>query len=145
MASSTGDRKLMDPIEARNEVRSLYALTKTLVGAGWTEDTRMWGQCTTANGASGVNYNLFAYRLGASQGEPAGVAEQARERWADNGHRVEIVVDDRKSSERYILSDPPWLTGSSPAIPLVQFSVGEKYADFSATSRCVIGDLEEQE
>jgi hypothetical protein len=60
--------------------------------------------------------------------------------WAEHGHDVKIVFGDKMSRERFILSDPPWLTGSSPDLPLVQFSVGVDYADFSATSRCVIGD-----
>jgi hypothetical protein len=71
------------------------------------------------------------------------IAEQVQALWAEQGHDVTIVFDDKMTPARFILSDPPWLTGSSPDLPLVQFSVGKDYADFSATTRCVIGNEDE--
>jgi hypothetical protein len=142
-ARKSGAIEPMDPVEARNEVRSLYTLTKSLVGTGWTEDSRSWWPCTTSGGEDGVDYSLFASRSAPLAYEPERVAEQVRAMWAEHGHEVEIVFDEKMASDRFILSDPPWLTGSSPDLPLVQFTVGTDYADFSATTRCVIGDAAE--
>jgi hypothetical protein len=82
----------MNATEARNEVRSLYALTKSLVGPCWTEVTRTWAQCATASGEAGVNYTLLAHRARiALADKPEVIAEQARTMWAEHGHVVKIV------------------------------------------------------
>jgi hypothetical protein len=69
------------------------------------------------------------------------VAKVVEAIWADHGHPVKAEYTTAFVQPRYMLSDPAWLAGSGPEGLLVQFTVGDNYADFSATSRCAAGDV----
>jgi hypothetical protein len=135
---------MTNALEAKREVLSLYQATQDLLGGDWNDDTHNWGPCGTSEGKEGVSYMLFSQRIyQALPADPSKVAAQAQSIWARFGHSVEIEQNDVMTPPRHILSDPPWLAGSEPSGLLVQFTVGEDYADFYATSRCVLGDQEQ--
>jgi hypothetical protein len=135
---------MTNALEARNEVLSLSQAMQGLLGGDWDDDTHTWAWCRTSDGTEGVAYKLFSLRADQPlPADPKSVAEQAQAIWARFGHPVEIEYDNAQTRPRHILSDPPWLAGSKPNGQLVQFTVGENYADFSATSRCVLGDEEQ--
>jgi hypothetical protein len=130
-------------LKAKSEVLSLYQAMKGLIAGEWNVNTRDWGPCDTADGKAGVSYAFVSKR--AEQplpADPRKVAEQAQAIWARFGHSTEIKYD-AEMTPLYILSDPPWLAGSKPNGWLVQFTVAENFAGFSATSRCVLGDQEQ--
>ena len=131
----------MTPEQAKQEVRTLYEATRDLMPGNWFEDTRTWGTCTTANGESGAYYDFLAQRRDQPlPSDPESMAEQAQSVWADHGYPVKIQRDETLVPPRWILSDPGWLAGTGPDGLLLQFTVGNDYADFIATSRCVAGD-----
>jgi hypothetical protein len=135
---------MTNALEAKSEVLSLYQAMKNLLGGDWKDNTRDWGPCDMSDGKEGVSYALTSKRADQPlPSDPRGVAEQAQVIWAHFGHSVQIERDDVMTSPRYILSDPPWLAGSKPNGLLVQFSVAEDFAGFTATSRCVLGDQEQ--
>ncbi|MFF1634266.1 hypothetical protein [Leifsonia sp. NPDC058248] len=132
---------MMTPEQAKQEVRALYEATRDLMPGNWFEDTRTWGTCTTASGESGAYYEFLAQRRDQPlPADPASIAEQAQRVWAAHGHPVRIQRDKTLDPPRWILSDPAWLAGTGPDGLLLQFTVGDDYADFIANSRCVAGD-----
>jgi hypothetical protein len=131
---------VIDSVTAKGEVRALYEASTDLVGGSWVEDTRDWGWCRTPGGANGVQYDLYAFSRGVQlAADPKEIAEQVRALWGKFGHDAKIVHEDI-APHRYILSDPAWLRGSAPNGSLFQFTVGEGYASFSASSACVLGN-----
>jgi hypothetical protein len=135
---------MTNAIGAKSEVVSLYQAMQELLGGDWNDNTRDWGPCDMPDGKEGVSYALVSKR--AEQPLPAAprkVAEQAQAIWAHFGHPIEIEYDDVMTPPLYILSDPSWLSGTKPNGLLVQFTVAENFAGFTATSRCVLGDEEE--
>jgi hypothetical protein len=135
---------LKGTLEAKSGVLLLYHAMQDLLGGEWNDDTHDWGPCDMPDGKEGVSYALFSQR--AYQPLPTGsrkLAEQAQEIWARLGHPVEMQHDDVMMPLRHILSDPRWLAGSKPDGSLFQFTIGEDYADFTARSRCVLGDQEQ--
>ncbi|MFF1878599.1 hypothetical protein [Leifsonia sp. NPDC058230] len=130
-------------LEAKNEVLSLYRAMQELLGGDWIDRMRDWGPCSLSDGREGVSYAFYSRRIGQSlPADPGTVAEEAQAIWARFGYSVEIEHDDVVAPPRLILSDPPLLAGTKRNGLLVQFSVGQNYADFSARSRCVLGDAE---
>jgi hypothetical protein len=129
------------PERAKLEIRTLYEATRDLIPGDWSEGTGSWGPCRTESVQDGVEYNIFSQRRNRPlPSEAKSIAEEAQDLWARHGHSVEIEHDQTLTPPRYILSDPPYLTGSSPSGLWFRFTVGEDYADFTATSRCVSGD-----
>jgi hypothetical protein len=133
----------MTPDEARDEVLNLYTPTSTLIGGTWNKALVEWDECTDSAGKSGVFFNFYAQRRAQPLDDPDAVAEQARALWAERGHAVKVVADDSLTPPRRILSDPAWMSGSSPDGLLLQLTIGTDYADFTGTSRCVPGDLDD--
>ncbi|MFF1878600.1 hypothetical protein [Leifsonia sp. NPDC058230] len=134
---------MTNALEAKAEVASLYRGMQELLGGDWIDDTHNWGPCYMLDGSEGVSYSMFSIRR--SQPLPAPpkrIAEQAQAIWARFGHRVEIEYNDVMRPPRHVLSEPRLLAGSKPDGLLIQFTVGEDYADFTANSRCVLGDQE---
>ncbi|MFF1574748.1 hypothetical protein ACFVWR_18565 [Leifsonia sp. NPDC058292] len=144
MAKHETKRAELTSEEAKAEIREMYELTKNSVGGTWTTYSRNWWTCSSSEAEPRAAYSMMYRRAGQPlPSDPADVAEQLREIWSAHGHRVEVVFDKSTRRDHYILSDPPWLSGSSPDLPLIQFTVGEDYASFKATSRCVPGDYGE--
>ena len=129
------------PEQAKQEVRGLYEATRDLVPGDWFEDTHGWMQCFSAGGEEGAYYDFFSQRREQPLPvDPKTIVEQAQTVWGRLDHPVPIDRDETLTPPRYILSEPAWMAGSGPDGLLLQFTVGDNYADFIATSRCVIGD-----
>lgn len=139
--SNANKSAVMTPEQAKEEARSLYEATRDLMPGDWIEYTREWSPCTTSAGVEGASYDLFSQRRAqVLPADPRTVVEQAQRVWARFGHPVEIDQDKTLVPPRWILSDPARMAGSGPDGLLMQFSVGDDYADFMATSRCAAGD-----
>ncbi|WP_223691246.1 hypothetical protein [Leifsonia poae] len=131
----------MTPEEVKQEVRALYLASRDLIGGDWIEDTDTWDWCRLPNGTGGAHYTLGSFRTGQPLPIPPDeLAEKARDLWAKHGHTVTVEHDFTLTPHRYILSDPPWLTGTGPDRRLVRLSIGENLANFIADSRCIPGD-----
>ncbi|WP_235557014.1 hypothetical protein [Microbacterium sp. Leaf203] len=61
--------------------------------------------------------------------------------WQERGHRVTVERDTNLTPPRWILSDPPYLTGTHPHGSFFTLNVGEGLVYFDATSACVPGDI----
>ncbi|MFF1574747.1 hypothetical protein ACFVWR_18560 [Leifsonia sp. NPDC058292] len=142
--TSKKEGEMLSSAEAKGEVRELYEATKLLVGGDWIEDTRSWERCTTEVGDVGVRYHFYTVRASQPlQDRPENVAEQVRSVWREHGHAIdEITHNTDMKPPRSIVSDPPWLGGSAPNGSLFQVMVGTDFANYLATSRCVLGDLD---
>jgi hypothetical protein len=135
---------MTNAFDAKTEALSLYHAMQDLLGGEWNDDTHDWGPCDMSDGKEGVSYALFSQRTYQPlPADPREIAEQAQAIWARFGHPVEIEHNKEMTPPRQILSDPQWLAGSKPNGLLFQFTVGENYADFTARSRCVLGDQEQ--
>ena len=134
---------MISPVKAKQEIRILYEATRDLIPGGWSEGTGEWGPCGTETGQDGVEYTVFSQRHNQPlPSEAKSIAEEAQALWSRHGYSVEIENDQTLAPPRYILSFPPYLTGSAPSGLWFRFTVGKNYADFTATSRCVQGDQE---
>lgn len=132
------------PVEVKQEIEALYELTRDAVPGEWELAGYTWTYCGTSDGRDGGHFNIYSKRVGQPlPSDPESVAKVVEAIWADHGHPVKAEYSTAFVEPRYILSDPAWLAGSGPEGLLVQFSVGDNYANFSATSRCVAGDLGE--
>ncbi|MFF1877224.1 hypothetical protein [Leifsonia sp. NPDC058230] len=132
------------PEDVKQEVELLYELTRDAVPGDWDYADHTWTYCATSDGRDGAHFNIFSQRREQPlPNSPESVANMVESIWADQGHPVKAEYSADFPQPRWILSDPAWLAGSGPEGLLVQFTVGDDYADFSATSRCVAGDLAE--
>jgi hypothetical protein len=135
---------VMTPEEAKQEIEELYELTRDAVSGDWDYSMHTWTSCETSEGRDGGEFNIFSKRRGQPlRSDPESVAKMVEAIWADHGHPVKAEYSTDFTEPRFILSDPAWLAGSGPEGLLVQFTVGDDYADFGATSRCVAGDVGE--
>jgi hypothetical protein len=132
---------MMTPDQAKQEVRVLYEATRDLMPGDWFEDTHGWVQCFTPRGEEGAYYDFFSQRRAQPlPADPKTIVERAQTVWARLGHPVQVDRDETLTPPRYVLSEPAWMAGSGPDGLLLQFTVGDDYADFIGTSRCVVGD-----
>ncbi|MFF1877225.1 hypothetical protein [Leifsonia sp. NPDC058230] len=130
------------PEEVKQEVEELYEATRDAVLGDWDIGGWTWTGCATSAGSEGGAFNIFSQRREQLlPSDPESVAKAVRAILADQGHSVTVEYIADLPKPRWVLSDPPWLAGSGPEGLLVQFTVADGYADFSATSRCVAGDL----
>jgi hypothetical protein len=137
-----GTSPVKTPVEVKQEIEALYELTSDAVSGDWDYAMHTWTYCPTSDGRDGGEFNIFSKRRGQPlPSDPESVAKVVEAIWADHGHPVKAEYSTDFVEPRYILSDPAWLAGSSPDGLLVQFTVGDNYADFGATSRCVAGDV----
>ncbi|MFF1573610.1 hypothetical protein ACFVWR_12730 [Leifsonia sp. NPDC058292] len=131
----------MTPEEAKAEIQDIFESTRELLGGSWTTYSRNWLECSDPEAEPMAQYSMMYRRVEQpSPGDPADVAEQLRKLWKAHGHDVEVLFDSAVAPSRYILSDPPWMSGSSRDLPLIQFTISDNFATFSGTSRCVPGD-----
>jgi hypothetical protein len=131
----------MTPKQAKQELRALYEATRDLMPGEWFEDTHGWVQCFTAGGDEGAYYDFFSQRHAQPlPADPQTIVERAQAVWVRLGHPVPVDHDETLTPPRYILSEPARMAGSGPDGLLLQFTVGDDYADFIGTSRCVAGD-----
>lgn len=118
----------------------LYHATIGAIGGQWDSEGA-WNECKLPGGTSGAMYTFSSDRRDQTlPTNPDTMVGKIRELWRSRGHDVAIVREPSLTPPRLILSDPAWMSGSYPDGRLFQFSVGNAYADFRATSRCIPGD-----
>ncbi|WP_307217521.1 hypothetical protein [Microbacterium sp. SORGH_AS_0888] len=74
-------------------------------------------------------------------GTPADLIAQAQKAWQERGHDVKVERDTNLTPPRWILSDPPYLTGTHSDGSYYLLDVNESAIYFRAYSACVPGDI----
>ncbi|MDQ1129713.1 hypothetical protein [Microbacterium sp. SORGH_AS_0888] len=100
--------------------------------------TRRGRGCLTFPGAVALALTLTACSPG---GTPADLIAQAQKAWQERGHDVKVERDTNLTPPRWILSDPPYLTGTHSDGSYSTLDVNESAIYFRATSGCVPGDI----
>jgi hypothetical protein len=135
----TGDY-LVTHAKAKAEVENLYELTTAIVGGGWDESDREWRECGRQALTGTDSWARFNQRFGPLAQSPSAIADQVATLWNRLGYPVTVVADDTITPPRMVVSYPPYLTGPTTDGFSAVFTVGEEYADFDASSRCVASD-----
>ncbi|GAA4679190.1 hypothetical protein [Frondihabitans cladoniiphilus] len=129
----------MTPDEARLSISDLYRATRDAIGGTWEVGTRTWVSCRASSGKEGASFHLGAQRSAADlPDDPSVIAQRVRTLWSSTGIPAEIYFDE--SIPQYRLSYPRQGAGPGPDGYILRLAVGEKFADFSGSSRCVPGD-----
>ncbi|UAJ79725.1 hypothetical protein IT072_01085 [Leifsonia sp. ZF2019] len=136
----------LDHHRAKAEVDSLYTQTLAIVGDGWNPpSSEEWRGCgRTSMAGENESWSRFTQRFGQLDETPQRLAEKVAELWTKLGYPVHVVSDDRMSPPREVVSYPAYLTGTTQDGFGAVFTVGDGYADFSAGSRCVPIDLDQE-
>ena len=74
-------------------------------------------------------------------GEPADLITKAQLVWQKYGHDVTVERDTNLTPPRWVLSDPPYLTGAHSDGSYYLLDVSESAVYFRAYSACVPGDI----
>ncbi|WP_353664397.1 hypothetical protein [Microbacterium sp. che218] len=131
----------MTPAEILTRAKEVFADARVGVGEdGWTEDQK-WLSCGLINEIPHVQLTFTSERRIPLSLEPAEVASRVSDRWAQIGVDAQLSIDEQLNPVRYILSDPPYLSGVNPDGSLTQLWLGADFANFSYTSPCVVGDI----
>ena len=88
-----------------------------------------------------MKWSMAASRTAPLSGAPADLIVQAQRAWQERGHDVTVERDTNLTPPRWILSDPPYLTGTHSDGSYYTLNIGDGLAYFDATSGCVPGDI----
>lgn len=131
----------MTPEEVRAQIIDLYEASASAIAAdGWKTDGS-WLDCSRGTSNYKVRWSFAASRTAPLPAAPADLIVQAQKAWQERGHDVTVEQDTRLTPHRYILSDPPYLTGTHPDGSYYTLDIGDGVAYFRATSACVPGNI----
>lgn len=131
----------MKTAEILARAKAIFADARVGVGEdGWNEEQK-WLSCGLINEIPHVQLTFTSERRIALSLEPAEVASRVSDRWEQIGVDAQLSIDEQLNPVRYILSDPPYLSGVNPDGSLTQLWLGAEFANFSYTSPCVVGDI----
>ena len=119
----------------------LGATSAAAIGRDGWEAQGSWFSCSQSASDPLVLWKLSASRAAPMNGEPRDLIIQAQEAWQARGHDVTIEQETNLTPHRYVLSDPPYLTGTHPDGSYYSLNIGDGVAYFDATSACVPGDI----
>lgn len=131
----------MTPDQVMEKGDRLYAAALEAFGEDGWEMHRQWFACDASGDVNGVSLHLdsrFAQTLPA---DPQKLAEQVQIAWRNSGVNAEITVNQDLDPVRYILSDPPFLSGVNDDGSITDLWVGRGVANFGYVSPCVPGDI----
>lgn len=131
----------MTPEEVKAQIMDLYqASAAALAPDGW-DVNGSWLDCSPSSSDSRVLWTVVASRTAPLPGAPADLIVQAQKAWQEQGHDVKVERDTNLTPPRWILSDPPYLTGTHSDGSYYALDVSESAIYFRATSGCVPGDI----
>ncbi|MDQ1178126.1 hypothetical protein QE416_002862 [Microbacterium sp. SORGH_AS 421] len=137
--NSKGPEMTPEAVEA--QITDLYEASAAAIAPdGWKVDAS-WLSCSDNSTGDGVNLLFAASRSAPLPGDPAELISQAQIVWQKHGHDVTIERDTNLTPPRWILSDPPYLTGTHPDGSYYLLDVSESAVYFRAYSACVPGDI----
>lgn len=137
--SSRAVRDDLTPIASRAELVEVADVVKTTVGdEGWYEEGR-WTWCSFANNSDNASYSLLLQRRARPlPADPEEVASDVLEGLKKLGYEVRIQHNSALTPPRVVIGYPRgYLQGSEPDGFGFEFTVGENYASFLGSSRCV--------
>ncbi|MEX8059910.1 hypothetical protein [Microbacterium sp. 16-032] len=131
----------MTPEAARSQIEDLYEASAAAIAPNGWEIVGSWLDCSPSSSDLRVRWTLSTSRVSPLPGAPADLIARAQRAWQERGHRVTVERDTNLTPPRWILSDPPYLTGTHPDGSFFTLNIGEGLAYFDATSACVPGDI----
>lgn len=132
---------VVTPQQVSEKGDSLFeAVTAVLGREGWDQDSQ-WFACDASGGANGVVLRREARLAQPSQAEPEEMLKRVQDAWGKLGVHAETAVDTTLDPVRYILSDPPYLSGVNSDGSLSDLWIGTGIVNFSYVSPCVPGDI----
>ncbi len=131
----------MTPEEIRAQIEDLYQASVAATAADGWEVSDSWTDCSDGPSRPRVNLLFAASRTAPLPGAPADLITHARTAWKERGHDVTVERDTNLTPPRWILSDPPYLTGSYPDGSYYTLDISESAIYFRAYSACVPGDI----
>lgn len=132
----------MTPEDVKAQILDLYEASAAAVAAdGWKVDDSSWLACPDDSAEPRVKLSFSASRAEPLPGTAADLIASAQKVWQERGHDVTIERDMNLTPPRWILSDPPYLTGTEPDGSYYLLDVNDRAVYFQATSACVPGDI----
>ncbi|MDQ1129714.1 hypothetical protein [Microbacterium sp. SORGH_AS_0888] len=130
----------MTPEQVKAQINDLYQASTAIAPDGWKVNGS-WSDCSPSSSDSKVRWSFTAWRNAPLPGAPADLIAQAQNAWQERGHDVKVERDTNLTPPRWILSDPPYLTGTHSDGSYYLLDVNESAIYFEATSACVPGDI----
>lgn len=131
----------MTPQAVRAQIEDLYQASAAAIAPDGWEVVGSWLDCSPSSSDLRVRWTLATSRVAPLPGAPADLIAQVQRAWRERGHDVTIERDTNLTPPRWILSDPPYLTGTHADGSVITLDIGEGLAYFDATSACVPGDI----
>jgi len=131
----------MTPEQVKAQIMDLYQASAAATAPdGWDVDGS-WLACSDDSSGGRVKWSMAASRTAPLSGAPADLIVQAQRAWQERGHDVTVERDTNLTPPRWILSDPPYLTGTHSDGSYYTLDVSESAIYFRAKSGCVPGDI----
>ncbi len=131
----------MTPEDVKAQIMDLYHASATALASDGWEVEGSWLDCSPSSADLRVRWNLAASRSAPLPGSPSDLASRAQKAWQERGHDVRVERDTNLTPPRWILSDPPYLTGTRADGSYYTLDVSESAVYFRADSACVPGDI----
>jgi len=131
----------MTPEQVKAQIMDLYQASAAAIAPDGWDVHGSWSDCSPSSSDLRVRWSLAASRTAPLPGAPADLIVQAQKAWQERGHDVKIGRDTNLTPPRWILSDPPYLTGTHSDGSYYTLNIGDGLAYFDATSGCVPGDI----
>jgi len=130
------------PEDVKAQILDLYEASAAAVAAeGWKVDDASWLVCADDSAGPRVKLSFAASRSEPLPSAAADLIANAQKVWRERGHDVTVERDTNLTPPRWILSDPPYLTGTEPDGSYYLLDVSDRAVYFQATSACVPGDI----
>lgn len=131
----------MTPQQLSEKGDQLYAAVQTVFGAdGWNLN-RQWFACDASADVDGVSLHLDSRLAQTLPAEPHQLVDRVQGAWRELGVDAEIFVNRDLDPVRYILSNPPFMSGVNDDGSITDLWVGTGIANFGYVSPCVPGDI----
>jgi len=131
----------MTPEQVKAQIMDLYQASAAATAPDGWDVNGSWSACPDDASGPRVRWNLLASRTAPLPAAPADLIVQAQKAWQERGHDVTVERDTNLTPPRWILSDPPYLTGTHSDGSYYALDIGDGVAYFEAYSGCVPGDI----
>lgn len=141
VSAEHADEDPLTPDAVSGNGERLYSAVQEVVGSeGWSSN-KQWFSCGLNDGVAEVQLRLNSQLDAVLDDSPEDLATHVQEKWSTLGVKATLTVNTDLEPTRFIVSDPPFLTGTHEDGAITDLWIGEGIADFGYVSPCVPGDI----
>lgn len=133
--------KGMTPVKSAQQVIDLFHATEAVAGTNrWWVSGNVFMGCGQQNTDNAPEYDMVR-RVAITDAQAKQVVPQVQKIRVAHGIRTTLTRDNNIHPPSWVISDPPYLSGSNPDGSAYQFYGGKNMLRFSVQGRCGKGNI----